>query len=263
MKKDDSLQPKYYRYFIELAYDGTSYCGWQNQPNGVSVQQTIEKTLQIIFRRHLPIVGCGRTDAGVHASQFFAHFDINEAVENILSCEKLVHKLNSMLPKSIVVYRVFLVENELHARFSAIKRSYKYFISLDKNPFVNQYSTRIFTPVDLQRMNEAAKYLIGYQNFQCFSKVKTGVNNYFCTISHASWKQEGNMLVFDITANRFLRNMVRAIVGTLLAIGDGRWQVEDMSKILKGSDRCLAGKSVSAKGLFLTEVEYEINISRN
>ncbi len=246
----------FYRYFIELAYDGSSFCGWQNQPNGISVQQTIEEALSTVLRSNVSIVGCGRTDTGVHATQFFAHFDWATEVEEVISLEKLTHKLNSMLPKSIVIYRIFPVSQSLHARFSATERSYRYYIAKQKNPFTHHHSTRSFVPLNLDLLNEASQYLIGHQDFQCFSKVKTGVNNFLCTVTRAEWREEGEMLIFEISANRFLRNMVRAIVGTLLEIGNGSTPPCEMVNVLNGRDRCLAGKSVAAKGLFLTEVKY-------
>ncbi len=256
MGEPSTNQTDYYRYFIELAYEGSKFCGWQYQPNGISVQSSIEDAMTLVLQKKIEIMGCGRTDTGVHATQFFAHFDLEKPIEEMISPEKLTYKLNSVLPKSIVIYQIFKVNADMHARFSAIERRYQYFISLDKNPFVENLSCRTFNPLDVEKMNKAAKLLIGKHDFQCFSKVKTSVNNFICTVTHAEWKQTGKMLVFEIGANRFLRNMVRAIVGTLIKVGEGKIEPNEILAIMEKRDRCAAGRSVSAKGLFLTEVKY-------
>ena len=241
------------RYFIELSYNGKNYHGWQSQPNEISVQETIEEGLFLLLSKKTSVVGCGRTDSGVHASQFYLHFDSSTNIDT----KNLKYKLNAFLPDSIAIYKIFLVDDEAHARFDAISRSYEYRISLDKNPFfVNttwQVQNQYF---DIEKMNEAAKRLYDYQNFKSFSRSKTDVKTYNCTITNAVWKREENLLVFHITANRFLRNMVRAIVGTMLNIGAHKISIDDFKRIIESKDRTKAGASAKAKGLFLTEIIY-------
>ena len=241
------------RYFIELQYLGTNYHGWQVQPNAISVQQVIESTLSTLLREKIKIVGAGRTDAGVHAKQMFAHFD---TISNI-NKTAILHRLNAFLPKDISILSVFKVEKDAHARFDAISRSYEYHIYLGKNPFKIETSWQIYHPkLDIDLMNEAATILLDYTNFKCFSKTHTDVHTYNCTITEAKWILKDNNLIFHITANRFLRNMVRAIVGTLYNVGIGKISVDDMHTIIKSKDRNKAGFSVPAKGLFLTKVVY-------
>jgi len=244
------------RYFIELSYNGKNYHGWQIQPNAISVQEVLEKALTTILRNKTGVVGAGRTDTGVHATQIFAHFNC----ENLLDETTFVYKLNSILPKTIVVSKVFRVADDAHARFHAIKRSYKYKIITRKDPFLHEYTHLMKLPLDVEKMNEAAKILLDYTNFRCFSKVKTEVHTFNCDIIHAEWNRVGNQLIFSISANRFLRNMVRAIVGTLLNVGLGKIKVEAVHDIIKSEDRGAAGVSVPAQGLYLTEVEYADNI---
>lgn len=240
------------RYFIRLAYNGKSYHGWQIQPNAITVQETIEKGLSTILNTTLSIVGAGRTDTGVHASQMFAHFDFDGDFE----IEDTVYKLNSFLPKAIAILEIFEVKPEAHARFNAIKRTYTYKIALTKNVFDYDYSYHVLMPLDRNKMNEASTLLLNYTNFQCFSKSNTDVKTYNCKIETAYWKQEGGMLIFTISADRFLRNMVRAIVGTLIDVGLGKLKVEEMHAIIQSKNRSEAGFSVPAKGLYLTEVLY-------
>jgi len=239
-----------------LSYNGSAYHGWQIQPNAVTVQETIQDALSKLLNTNISITGAGRTDTGVHAFQMFAHFDVDETLDT----ENLTFKLNSFLPKDIAIQSIFQVNADAHTRFHAIKRSYDYKISLKKNVFLFDYTHYVHQKLDVDKMNEAANILLEYTNFQCFSKSNTDVKTYNCKIEQAQWKQEGNLLIFTISADRFLRNMVRAIVGTLLNIGLSKIAVSDMHKILASKDRSEAGFSVPSKGLYLTEVLYPDNI---
>jgi len=242
----------YLRYFIELSYNGKNYHGWQIQPNAITVQAVLEKALTTILQQKISVVGAGRTDAGVHATQIFAHFDI----ENKQDEEQLAYKLNALLPKDIAITTIFQVKDDAHARFNATKRSYQYKIVTQKNPFLNEYAHLVKQGLDVHKMNEAAAILLEYTDFQCFSKVKTDVFTYNCDVTKAVWQTENGMLVFHISADRFLRNMVRAIVGTLLEIGLGKISVSEMHNIIKSKNRGKAGTSVPAQALYLTEVHY-------
>lgn len=240
------------RYFIELSYNGKKYHGWQIQPDVVSVQEKLNYALSTIFQEKIEVVGAGRTDTGVHATQMFAHFNIDKALKN-----KIVFKLNSILPNDISVQQVFLVDDEKHARFDALSRSYEYKIWLGRNPFLLDFSWQIHSQKpNVALMNEAAKLLLEYTNFQTFSKVKTEVYTFNCDVTVAFWVQKGDELTFHISANRFLRNMVRAIVGTLVDVGLGKLSVDDFRKIIESRNRGNAGLSVPAKGLFLTKIKY-------
>lgn len=240
------------RYFIELAYNGKAYHGWQSQPAAVTVQETLEKALFTLLQNTTPVVGAGRTDAGVHASQYFAHFD----AEEIKDIENLIFKLNSFLPDDIAVFKIFEVRPEAHARFDAISRSYKYNIVMQKDPFLLERALYIKNELDVKKMNSAAESLKSYKDFKCFSKSKTDVMTYNCKIEEAVWEVRDNMLIFHITADRFLRNMVRAIVGTLMDIGSGKMPVENLHQIIRSRNRQKAGTSVPAKALFLTGIKY-------
>jgi tRNA pseudouridine38-40 synthase len=240
------------RYFIELSYNGKNYHGWQIQPDAISVQEKLNFAISTIFQEKIQVVGAGRTDTGVHASQMFAHFDIDKELDN-----SVVFKLNSILPNDIAVYKVFLVDDEKHARFNALSRSYEYKIWLGRNPFLLDFSWQIHSQKpDINLMNEAAKLLLEYTDFQTFSKVKTEVYTFNCDVTEAFWKVNEAELTFHISANRFLRNMVRAIVGTLLDVGLKRISIEDFRKIIESKNRGNAGLSVPAKGLFLTNIKY-------
>ena len=240
------------RYFIELSYNGKNYHGWQIQPDVISVQEKLNWALSTILQQKIEVVGAGRTDTGVHATQMFAHFDVAIALN-----ENTIFKLNSILPNDITIYKLFLVADEKHARFNAESRSYEYRIWLGRNPFLLDFSWQIHTQKpNLELMNEAAKLLLEYTDFQTFSKVKTEVYTFNCNVTEAFWQQEGNLLTFYISANRFLRNMVRAIVGTLLDVGLGKISVNDFKKIIESKNRGNAGLSVPAKGLFLTQIKY-------
>ena len=240
------------RYFIELSYKGTNYHGWQIQPEVNTVQEEITKAFETILQEKIQIVGAGRTDAGVHASQMFAHVDTLKALTH-----EHIHKLNTVLPNDIVINSIEEVLENKHARFDAISRSYEYRILIGRDPFLLETTWQIHQKkIQLEKMNEAAEILFQYQDFESFSKVKTDVKTFNCTIMEAVWKLEGNQLIFYIKANRFLRNMVRAIVGTLLDVGLEKKSVDDFRNIIESKKRSEAGLSVPAKGLFLTEVTY-------
>lgn len=240
------------RYFIELSYKGTNYHGWQIQPDASSVQEEITKALATILQEKILLVGAGRTDAGVHASQMFAHVDTVKKLT-----DDYVHKLNAILPNDIVIKSIKEVSDETHARFDAVSRTYEYRILLGRDPFLLETSWQLHQKnLQIEKMNEAANLLFKYEDFESFSKVKTDVNTFNCTIMKAVWTLEDKHLIFHIKANRFLRNMVRAIVGTLIEVGLGKKTVEDFRKIIESKKRSEAGLSVPAKGLFLTEVCY-------
>lgn len=242
------------RYFLYLAYKGTHYCGWQRQPNGISIQQCIEEALSTLARELIPIVGAGRTDAGVHARKMVAHFDWDES---FLSPDLLAEKLNRLLPKDIAIRQVVPVKSDAHARFDAISRTYKYYISEHKNPFNYEWVHRMsLKGFDFQRMNEACNILFKYQDFTSFSKLHTDVKTNNCRIDYAEWKQEKDYWVFTIQADRFLRNMVRAIVGTLFEVGKGKHSVNDFRNIIEMKDRCKAGSSAPGNGLALVDIVY-------
>ena len=243
------------RYFVELSYDGTPFVGWQRQPSGDSVQSCLEDALSILFRKPLSIVGAGRTDAGVHAHQLFAHVDLDEHVD-----QDLTFRLNKLLPKEIAVRNIIAVAQDAHARFDAVSRSYRYHITTQKNPFLQKRSYQFAKPLDLDLMNQAAKILIDHEDFKCFSKSKTDVKTYVCDIQQVHWQQNGSELVFFIQANRFLRNMVRAIVGTLIEVGLRKISISDFEAILASRDRSQAGYSVPAHGLYLEKVNYPKHI---
>lgn len=248
------------RYFLQLAYNGTDYHGWQMQDNAPSIQQEITEKLSIILQVETPIMGCGRTDAGVHASQFFAHFDAESLP---LDTATIVHKLNTMLPDSIAIYGLEQVIDDAHSRFHATKRSYQYCISTRKDPFVSDRSYKFNVPLDLAAMNKACELLLGEKDFGCFCKANADNHTDICTVYQANWEQTEHMITFNITANRFLRNMVRAIVGTLLDIGQGKTSLAEFELILASKTRSEAGRSVPAHGLFLSRVQYPSNIFLN
>ena len=242
------------RYFIHLAYNGTPYHGWQIQPNATSVQETLNKAFSVLLQSEINLMGAGRTDTGVHAKEMYAHFDFEASID----IQNLVHKLNSFLPKDIVIYDIIPVHDDAHTRFDATKRTYEYHIHQFKNPFLDELSWYFYQPLDIDLMNEAAKLLFNYTDFECFSKVNTDVNTFECTIFEADWKRcENDQLVFTISANRFLRNMVRSIVGTLINIGLQKITIEDFAKIIESKSRDKAGFSVPAHGLYLTQITYD------
>jgi len=235
-----------------LSYKGTNYHGWQIQPDASSVQEEITKALATILQEKILLVGAGRTDAGVHASQMFAHVDTVKKLT-----DDYVHKLNAILPNDIVIKSIKEVSDETHARFDAVSRTYEYRILLGRDPFLLETTWQLHQKnLQIEKMNEAANLLFKYEDFESFSKVKTDVNTFNCSIMKAVWTLEDKHLIFHIKANRFLRNMVRAIVGTLIEVGLGKKTVEDFRKIIESKKRSEAGLSVPAKGLFLTEVCY-------
>lgn len=247
------------RYFLQLAYNGSSFNGWQFQPNGITVQEELEKALELLLGLKIRVTGCGRTDTGVHASDFYAHFDIDEQ-SMIVSPDQLKYKLNLLIPTSIVIHAIFKVIPGIHARFSALSRTYNYRISLTKNPFSNGLTYFYHHPLDIEAMNNAATLLMEYRDFSCFSKTRTQVKTNICTVTQAIWEQEESMLVFTITADRFLRNMVRAIVGTMLDVGRNKISLEDFRNVIEGKNRSNAGFSVPPQGLFLSKVVYPDDI---
>lgn len=241
------------RYFIEFAYFGKNYFGYQIQPSQITVQEMIEKALSTILRDPIKTTGAGRTDTGVHAKKYFAHFDTNVDLDPNLS-----YQLNSFLPPDISVKRIFQVKDEFHARFHATFRTYEYYISLDKNPFTIDSSWQIWSrKIDIAKMNEACKILFEYEDFTSFSKIHTDTFTNNCKIYKANWEQNGAELQFTISADRFLRNMVRAIVGTMVEIGNGKMTPEDLHKIIKDKNRSSAGVSAPARGLYLVDVGYD------
>lgn len=252
------------RYFMRLAFNGTPFFGWQIQPKNISVQEVIENALTLLLqqpsddgqRERIAITGCGRTDTGVHARDFMAHFDFPEEL-NEEKRLRLVNKLNSFLPKEIVISTIEPVADDAHARFDAIDRTYRYYVNIRKDAFNFPYAHRVFEKLDVDKMNEAASLLLKNEDFTSFSKVHTQVNNMRCHVTHAQWEQCDGQLIFTITANRFLRNMVRAIVGTLLLVGKGKISVQDFQDIIEQKDRCKAGDSAPAHALFLEKVRYE------
>ncbi len=246
------------RYFIHLAYDGTNYKGWQIQPNGTTVQEVLTYALKMILRQEVSVVGAGRTDAGVHAHSFYAHLDLDvDFLQTEL--EQFVYKLNRFLPVDITIYDFFRVPPYLHARFSPISRSYKYYISQNRDPFVRNYAWYRFGNIDMEAMNRAAAMLLQITDFTSFSKLHTQTKTNNCNVTEAYWEQTPSGLVFTITADRFLRNMVRAIVGTLLDVGLGKISHDDFVRIIYSKNRCSAGESVPARGLFLYEISYDFN----
>lgn len=242
------------RYFIELSYDGTTYHGWQTQPNGITIQECLDKALSTYFRQEIVSLGCGRTDAGVHATQFFAHFDVLD-----LAPELVINGLggiNSLLPYSIAAKRIFAVADDAHARFDAHARAYKYYLHFEKDPFKLNRSWLYKGKLDMQLMNEAAGILMNFTDFSCFSKSNTQTFTNNCKIMELGFENIDGGMVFTIKADRFLRNMVRAIVGTLILVGKGDLKVEDMTTIISSKNRSNAGQSVPACGLYLVRVTY-------
>ena len=262
------------RYFIHLAYNGASYCGWQTQPELPTVQQTLERALSTLLRQPIAVVGCGRTDTGVHASDFWAHFDVNEE-RSVMSDElsdasgnsslithrsSLTFKLNNLLPPDIAIFGIHAVADNAHARFDATARTYQYHVSQQRLPFRQGQYCRIYYRPDIDLMNEAARVLMQYDDFTSFAKLHTQVKTNICHLGEAHWDEVGDELVFTIRSNRFLRNMVRSVTGTLLDVGRGKLTIDGLRRIIEQKDRCAAGVSMPACGLFLTKVEYPYNI---
>ncbi len=240
------------RYFIELAYKGTNFHGWQIQPNAVSVQETINKELSKLLRRDVEVEGAGRTDTAVHASFFVAHIDMEENID----IDKIIFKLNCMLPPDIVIFDIKKVPQNAHSRFDAISRTYRYFISKQKNPFLINSAWNLRADLDIAKMNKAAEIMLTYSDFACFCKAHGNNRTTICKLMYAKWTEQNNIIYLEIKADRFLRNMVRAIVGTMIDIGRGKLQVGDIEQILQSKKRSNAGMSAPAKGLFLYDIEY-------
>jgi tRNA pseudouridine38-40 synthase len=241
---------------LEIQYKGTHYHGWQNQPDAITVQEVLEHALSCLTSEKVAITGAGRTDAGVHAMQMYAHFDVDKPAE----VSQLTYRLNAFLPKDIAIRSILPVIPSAHARFDAVTRSYIYRIHRDKDVFLTDGSYYLKQSLDLDLMNEACRVLFQYSDFECFSKSNTDVNTYNCTIYEAEWLEKGSVLEFHITADRFLRNMVRAIVGTLINLGMGKSAIQDLHEIIRSKDRSQAGYSVPAHGLYLSKVTYPDNI---
>ena len=244
------------RYFISLAYKGTDFHGWQVQPNAVTVQERVNKGLSMLLKEQICVLGAGRTDAGVHAKQMYAHFDTDQ----IFDCEKIQYRLNSYLCDAIHIKSIFLVSDTAHARFDATARVYEYWLCQHKNPFLKDAAWLLYSNLDFDLMNVAAEFLLEVNDFKSFSKLHSDVNTHICDVRKAIWEQRGDIWVFSIEADRFLRNMVRAIVGTLVEIGMGKRAPEDMRRIIEAKDRCEAGSSAPAKGLFLNEITYPVEL---
>lgn len=242
------------RYFVHFAYDGAAYHGWQIQPNGNSVQAEMERAFSLALRKSVSLVGAGRTDAGVHARHIVAHFDTEQSVD----VEQLVYRVNRILPRDIAVDRIEEVAADKHARFSARARTYYYYIHTKRDPFCRAYSCELHYALDFQKMNEAAAMLLCYDDFGAFCKSHTDVKTKFCHVTHAEWVALGDgKWRFVITANRFLRNMVRAIVGTLIEVGRGRMTIDDFRTVVEGKQRTAAGESMPGYALFLEDVTYD------
>lgn len=241
------------RYFIYLSYNGKNYCGWQIQPNGISIQQRLEETLSTLLRKETEVVGAGRTDAGVHARLMVAHFD---SPSPIADTNFLGEKMNRFLPKDIAVHKIVKVKPDAHARFDALSRTYNYILTQKKNPFNFEFAYFYPSKLNFEQMNEACLALFNYTDFTSFSKLHTDVKTNNCTIYKAEWKQSDDCWIFTIKANRFLRNMVRAIVGTLLDVGRGKLTIDEFCRIIEAKNRCKAGSSVPGHALYLTDIEY-------
>ncbi|NOX85446.1 MAG: tRNA pseudouridine(38-40) synthase TruA [Chlorobi bacterium] len=242
------------RYFIRMAYHGGNYHGWQVQKNAHTVQAEMEEKLAVMLGGHVSVTGCGRTDTGVHAREFYAHFDMEKPLKD---ARELAFRLNVFLPDDIVVFDIFPVAPDMHARFSAVSRTYRYYISRQKDPFYRDLQYEYTGRLNIEAMKEASRFILGKQDFTSFSKLHTQTTTNICTVTEALWTEDDNRLIFTISADRFLRNMVRAVVGTLFEVGKGKIQPEDVKNIIDAKDRSHAGFSVPARGLFLEKVEYE------
>jgi len=248
------------RYFLKLAYNGEKYFGWQIQTNAISVQEVLTKTLSLLLKEDIDITGAGRTDTGVHAHEFYAHFDTSAQFTAEIKSE-FIQRLNSFLPSDIVVYDILSVQESAHARFDALNRTYKYYVIAQKDPFSLSFAHRVYCSLDMESMNICCQRLLEYSDFTSFSKVHTQTKTNNCRITHALWTSSADgVFVFEITADRFLRNMVRAIVGTLLDVGRGKMTVEQFCNIIEQKDRSAAGTSVPAKALFLEKITYPDHI---
>lgn len=250
-------KPTAHRYFVELSYDGTAFHGWQVQPNARSVQGELIDAFSTFFREEVYVVGAGRTDTGVHASHMVAHFELNNPIE---SPEDAVYKLNRFLSEEIALQEIYEVKAEAHARFSATERAYEYVLSRVKNPFATKYAWQFQRELNFTQMNQAASLLLEHNDFACFCKADSDVNTTLCDVRTAHWERDGDTWIFHIAADRFLRNMVRAIVGTLVEVGEGKHTIEEFKSILESGSRSKAGSSAPAGGLFLSKVSYPSDI---
>lgn len=242
------------RYFLEISYNGADYHGWQIQPNAITVQEVLQEKLSILLRETIEVIGAGRTDARVHAKQMFLHLDVEKDLGDL---KQLCFRLNSFLPKDIAVCRILEVPRDAHARFDAISREYHYLVSTQKDPFLSGFAWNIRSlKLDVDAMNLAASKLLKHTYYKCFSRSNTDVQTYDCTISKAIWVEDNNVLRFEVVANRFLRNMVRAMVGTLIEVGKGNCTQEEFEAILNSGDRKKAGASAPAHGLYLYKIVY-------
>jgi len=241
------------RYFIYLSYNGAGYCGWQIQPNGNSIQEVLEKSLSVLLRENAPVTGAGRTDAGVHARLMVAHFDSETDIHDL---QWLTERLNGILPGDIAIKKIEMVKADAHARFDALSRLYRYYVVNEKDPFRNNSHYKLYGNLDMDKMNNCANILFEYDDFTSFSKLHTDVKTNICKIMHAQWEKSGSEYVFTIKADRFLRNMVRAIVGTLLDVGKGKLDEAGFRRIIEARDRNQAGTSVPGHALYLEEIEY-------
>lgn len=246
------------RYCIHMAYNGLNYCGWQTQPNAPTVQKTLEDALSTLIRRPIAVMGCGRTDTGVHASDYYAHFDLRagESEEAVSLPDNLVFKLNSFLPADLRIYDLFRVPDNFHARFDATARTYRYQLSDKRLPFHQGLYARTYFTLDLDKMNRGGEMLMEYEDFTSFAKVHTQVKTNICHLYEAHWDREGELMVFTIKANRFLRNMVRAVTGTLIDVGRGALDYDGLRRVIEQKDRCAAGTSMPPQALFLAKVDY-------
>ncbi len=242
------------RYFIRLGYRGAPYHGWQIQPNALSVQEEVERSLSTVLRVPISIVGAGRTDTGVNARTMYAHFDFDDVLPDK---GKMLVSLNRLVGKDIAIYDIFKVADTAHARFDATERTYKYFVSFAKTPFFYPLSLHCPNGLDLEKMNEAAKLLLTTDDFTSFAKLHSDAKTNICNVTRAEWKMEGEMAVFTISADRFLRNMVRAVVGTLVEIGRGKMTVVEFRNVIEKKDRCAAGQSMPGEALFLWDIKYD------
>jgi len=241
------------RFFIEFSYAGTAYHGWQRQPNAGSIQAYMEEAFSTLLKQQIPITAAGRTDAGVHAKLMVAHFDAAISAD---ACDQLVFRLNQYLPNDIAIHKIYAVKADAHARFDALSRTYEYHLTTTKSPFSEGRSYSLYQPLDFELMNKAAALLLEYKDFECFSKAHTDVKTFLCEITYAQWTLSKTGAIFTISANRFLRNMVRAIVGTLIEIGLKKKNINNLHQIIQSKNRSLAGYSVPAEGLYLTQINY-------
>ncbi len=245
------------RYFIELSFKGTHYHGWQSQPNAITIQKCVEKALSIISHSHISVTGAGRTDTGVHARNYMAHFDIDAPIVDV---KNFIYKMNALVPADISIHDIFEVLPDAHARFSALSRSYRYVITMRKDPFLIDFSWYLPMQLNLPLMNTACEVLKEYDDFTSFSKLHTDVKNNRCLITSATWTLHQYQLIFDITANRFLRNMVRSVVGTMIEVGKQKINIAAFRSIIEGKNRSLAGLSVPPQGLELYDIQYPANL---